>query len=322
MLTLYVREDGGKLVQHTDLTSISELIMDPSNIVWLDALKPDHRDMEFLADEFGFHSLTIEDYFTPHARPKVDEYPGYYFIVTHAVKYARDLSELIPSELDLFLGKNYIVTLHEDPLDILKFVADVWAREPKMLENGVGMLFYDIMDGLVDSYFPILDQMDDQIDGIEDDIFTAGKVSSAESTFKLKRSLLVLRRIAAPLRDVFNTLMRRDQPLLSDQTVMYLRDLYDHTLRITDTIDTYRDILTGALDAYLTVISNQMNGVMKTLTVITTVLVSMQVISGIYGMNFVNMPELHWRYGYPMAIGGMALISVGLMYFFKRIKWL
>lgn len=305
-----------------NLDKISDFIEVETNVVWLDAMNPTQEEMQFLAEEFGFHPLSIEDYFTPHPRPKVDEYPGYFFIVTHALTYSREISEIKPTELNFFIGKNYLVTLHEKPVSILKRVSQVWEKKSRMLEDGVGMLLYDIMDGLVDSYFPILDQIDDQIDEIEDDIFGVGKMASVESTFRLKRSLLVLRRIAAPLRDVFNTLLRRDQPLLSPGSITYLRDLYDHTLRITDTIDTYRDILTGALDAYLTVISNQLNGVMKTLTVVATVLISMQVISGIYGMNFKDMPELSWRYGYEAALGLMVAVGLGLLYYFRRIRWL
>ena len=320
VLTLYVHEKDKPLGRFDDLSKISDLIAEPTTVVWLDALDPDRDEMDLLASEFGFHPLAIDDYFTPHQRPKVDEYPGYFFIVTHSASYSPD--EIIPQELDLFVGRNYIVTLHKEPQPVLEQVAATWQRNAKMLSDGIGMLLYDILDGLVDSYFPVLDQIDAQLDEVEDDVFERGARASAERIFRLKRSLLVLRRVAAPLRDVFNILTRRDQPLLSEHAITYLRDIYDHTLRIVDTIDTYRDILTGALDSYLTVISNQLNSVMKTLTVAATVLISVQVITGIYGMNFRFMPELSWRFGYPVAIGLMAAVAVGLLYYFKRIKWL
>lgn len=322
MLSLYVREKGKYLEQQDDVTKISDYIADPSNVVWLDAVNPDKKDLELLTEEFGFHPLVIEDYFTPHARPKVDEYPGYYYIVTHGLKFSSQTLELEPVELVICVGKNYLVTLRKEPMAIIDHVKHIWEKEPRLLDEGVGMLLYDVLDGLVDSYFPILDEIDDQIDTIEDDIFGAGQMTSVQSTFRLKRSLLILRRIAAPLREVLNVLIRRDEQIFSDQAITYLRDVYDHTLRITDTVDTYRDILTGALDAYLTVISNQLNGVMKTLTVVATVLISVQVISGIYGMNFVNMPELHWVYGYPMALALMVVVALGLLAYFKKIKWL
>jgi len=322
MLKLYAREKDGVLTACDDLGKISDLIAEPTNTVWLDALNPDRSEMDFLAGEFGFHPLAIDDYFTPHHRPKVDEYPGYFFIVTHSVSYSADSFEVILAELALFVGQNYIVTLHREPMPVLERIADTWQRNPMLLTDGPGILLYDILDGLVDSYFPVLDLIDDQLDKVEDEVFRAGPKASAERIFRLKRSLLMLRRIAAPQRDVFNALTRRDQPLLSEHGITYLRDIYDHTLRIVDTIDTYRDILTSALDAYLTVISNQLNNVMKTLTVVATVLISMQVISGIYGMNFRYMPELGWRYGYFGVLGVMAATALGLFYYFKRIKWL
>ena len=322
MLSLYVSEKERGFTRHEDLSKISQLIADPSNVIWLDALDPDREEMDLLASEFGFHPLAIDDYFTPHHRPKVDEYPGYFFVVTHFLSYLPDSAEVSPLELDLFVGRNYVVTLHKEPLSVLDRVADAWRRNPRLLADGAGMLLYDILDGLVDSYFPVLDQVEGRLDEIEDEIFARGAPTSAERIFRLKRALLVLRRMASPLREVFNTLTRRDQPLLSEHAITYLRDIYDHTLRIVDTIDTYRDILTGALDAYLTVISNQLNTVMKTLTVAATVLISVQVITGIYGMNFRYMPELYWRYGYLAALGVMAAIALVLLYYFKRIKWL
>ncbi|MHB0999491.1 MAG: magnesium/cobalt transporter CorA [Armatimonadota bacterium] len=321
MLTLYALSDG-KFEKIDDISRISDLIAEPDSTVWLDALDPSQEDMTLLAEEFRFHPLAIEDYFTPHNRPKVDEYPGYYFIVAHMLTYNRDEAEIISQEFNLFIGSNYIVTLHPAELPLLDKVARAWNKNPRMLQNGVGLLLYDIMDGLVDSYFPILDGVEDDIDEIEDGIFSGQAVKSAEHIFRLKRSIIGMRRVAAPLRDVFNILIRRDQPLFNEQTITYLRDIYDHVLRIVDTIDTYRDILSGALDAYLTVISNQLNNVMKTLTVITTIFISVQIITGIYGMNFKYMPELHWRYGYPLAITGMIAIALGLLRYFKRIKWL
>ena len=322
MLKYYVFQKDRGFCEQEDLSKISDFIADSTNIVWLDALDPTQDDMNFLAREFGFHPLAIEDYFTPHPRPKIDEFPGYYFIVTHVLSYSAADQEIKADELDIFVGKNFIVTAHELSLPLLDRAADTWRKDPRLMTDGSGMLLYDIMDSLVDSYFPILDQIEDQLDEIEDEIFAPSAPKSAERIFKLKRSLLVFRRIAAPLRDVLNTLIRRDQPLFTEKAITYLRDVYDHTLRIADTVDTYRDILTGAMDAYLSVISNQLNSVMKTLTVVATVLISMQVISGIYGMNFKFMPELGWRYGYLGAIGLMVAVSLGLFHYFKRIKWL
>ncbi|MDH7481828.1 MAG: magnesium/cobalt transporter CorA [Armatimonadota bacterium] len=319
-ITAYHPNKGVQIIKN--IAQISDFIADPETIVWLDAMNPSKEEMEKLALEFGFHPLAIDDYFTPHHRPKVDEYPGYLFLVSHFVTYNPKKEDVRPIELDIFVGKNYIVTLHKQELTVLHEVADRWSRHPQAFVGGVGLLLYDILDALVDSYFPILDQIDERLDQIETSIFKQEAAESPERIFRLKRTLLVLRRIATPLRDMFNILTRRDQPLLSEQAVTYLRDIYDHTLRIVDTIDTYRDILASALDAYLTVISNQLNAVMKSLTVAATVLISVGLVAAIYGMNFRYMPELTWRYGYPYALGLMALIGVVLLYYFRRIKWL
>ncbi len=322
MLTLIAYEPDKGTCEIENLDTISDLIAQPDTIVWLDGLDPSREEIDFIAEEFGFHPLAIDDYYTPHERPKVDEYPGYYFIVTHALDYTAGTGEVSAKELVLFVGRNYIITLHRQPMEILSRSEQMWRQGLASAGDGIGMLLYQILDSLVDSYFPILDQVDDQLDALEDDVLRSGERSSVERIFRLKRALLFMRRSATPLRDVLNTLSRRDQPLLAEHDIAYLRDVYDHTLRIVDTIDTYRDILTGALDAYLTVISNQLNSIMKTLTVGAIVLATNTVIAGIYGMNFEYMPEIQWRYGYPFALGLMAVTTAGLLYYFKRIKWL
>ncbi len=322
MLSLLVYEPEKGVQPIEDLKTISDLIAKPDVTLWLDALDPSREEMSFLAEEFGFHPLAIDDYFAPHHRPKVDEYPGYLFVVAHSVSYDPKTSEVEPLELDLFVGRNYIVTLHRELLSTLEETSRRWRANPSVQREGIGLLLYEILGSMVDSYFPVLDAIDLKLDEIEDDIFERGAQAPVEAIFRLKRGLVVLRRIAAPLRDTFNILTRREYPLFSANAITYLRDVYDETLRIVDAIDTYRDILTGALDAYLTVISNQLNSVMKTLTVVATVLISVTVITGIYGMNFRYMPEIHWRYGYPLALGAMGAVALLLLYYFKRIRWL
>lgn len=320
MLTLYVYKND-IFQAYPDISAISDFIREPNAIVWLDALNPNDDEMRLLSDEFGFHPLAIEDYYTPHFRPKVNEFDGYCFIITHVIQSIENESIVTADELDMFVGKNYIVTLHEKPFDVLDEVSALWKKSPRMLKGGVGLLLYDIMDAVVDSYFPILDRIEEELDEIEDTIFSGQVNQSSEQIFKLKRKLLIMHRVAAPLRDVFNSITRRDQEIFTEQATTYLRDIYDHTLRIVDTIDTYRDMLTSALDAYFTVISNQMNSIMKTLTVAATILMTIQIITGIYGMNL-QIPETHWKYGYPFALGLMAALAGGLLYYFKRIKWL
>jgi len=322
MLSLIAYEPKSGAKQVEDLTSISDLLSSPDTILWLDALDPSKQELALLAEEFGLHPLAMETYLSPHPRPRVDEYGEYIFLAAHTVGYNPDDLEVRLLELDLFVGKRYIVTLHKDELSFLSMITKRWMTNQELFAEGTGMLLYDVLDSLVDSYFPVLDEMNIRLDEIEDQIFEKGAEAPITQIFHLKRGLVLMRQVAAPLRDAVNTLIRRDQTLLSQRDITYLRDVYDHTLRIVDVLDTYRDILTSALDAYLTVISNQQNVVMKQLTVAATVLMSVGLIAGIYGMNFVVMPEIHWRFGYPYALGLMAVVSGVLLYYFKRVKWL
>lgn len=322
MLKLIAYEPDKGIRTIDNLSTISELIARPDAIVWLDGLDPTREEVDSLAAEFGFHPLAIDDYYTPRERPKVDEYPDYYLIVTQSPQYARRSFEVTAHELVLFLGRNYVVTLHRQQMELLSRVERLWREGGTVPSDGIGMLLYQILDGLVDSYFPVLDEVDEQLDALENEVLGSPRKSTVEHIFRLKRALLLLRRSATPLRDVLNSLSRRDQEMLSEHEVTYLRDIYDHTLRIVDTIDIYRDILTGALDAHLSVVSNQLNSIMKTLTVGAIVLATDTVIAGIYGMNFRYMPEIRWPYGYPFALGLMAASTLGLLYYFRRIKWI
>jgi magnesium transporter len=320
MLTLYAHRND-VFQSSPSISAISDFIQEPDTLIWLDALDPGDDEMKLLSEEFCFHPLAIDDYFTPHFRPKVVEFDSYCFIVTHVVQSSDDDKTVVTEELDMFVGKNYIVTLHEKPLSVLEHVSNLWRKEPRMLGGGAGLLLYDIMDAVVDSYFPILDKIEEELDEIENTIFSGSMDQSSEHIFRLKRKLLIMHRVAAPLRDIFNSITRREQEIFTEQAVTYLRDIYDHTLRIVDTIDTYRDMITSSLDAYFTVISNQMNSIMKTLTVAATILMTIQIVTGIYGMNL-KIPETRWEYGYPFALGLMALLSGVMLYYFKKIKWL
>lgn len=322
MLTLTVHDPESGVRRVEDLFTISDLISKPDTMLWLDAVDPSPDEISLLASEFGFHPLAIETYYSPHPRPKLDEYPGYFFLAAHTVVYDEHNVGVKILELDLFVGKDYIVTLHKEQIPFLETVTKRWLENSQLFAEGTGMLLYDILDSLVDSYFPVLDEMNYRLDEIEDQIFEKGAETPITDIFHLKRGLVLIRQVAAPLRDTLNSLIRREQPLLSQKDLTYLRDVYDHTLRIVDVLDTYRDILTSALDAYLTVISNQQNIVMKQLTVAATVLMTSGLVTGIYGMNFAFMPELHWRLGYPYALGLMAVLAGALLYYFKRVNWL
>jgi len=293
-----------------------------TNVVWVDVLDPTDEDFMKLAEEFGFHPLSIEDCQKTHQRPKVEEYRGYYFMVLYEVSLVGEESHLELRELNIFIGKNFVVTVHSQPLRAIDAAARLWPSWLDRTDTGAGLLAYLLIDAVVDDYNPLLDAMSERLDDLEDRIFGDFDPTVIEEIFLIKKELLFLRRRVAPLRDVFNLLLRREQPIFPHEIHLYFQDVFDHLIRVTDFIDTLRDIVGSTMDAYLSVSGNRMNVVMKRLTSMSTILMTVTLVAGIYGMNFEIMPELKWRYGYISALGSMVGIGLILYLFFRRIKWL
>ena len=300
---------------------ISDLCVDGRNIVWVDVADPTAKDFEDLAQEFGFHPLSIEDCRNEHQRPKVEEYPGYYFIVLYEAELVKG-RELELRELSIFLGKSYLVTVHSQPIRAIDIAERLWNEWRDLADRGPGLLGYLLIDAIVDDYMPLLDTLSDRMDELEDQIFADFQTQAIEEIFYIKKELLFLRRSVTPLRDVFNTLLRREQPIFSRETHVYFQDVFDHLIRVADTIDTLRDMLSSTMDAYLSISGNRMNIIMKRLTSISTILMSVTLVASIYGMNFDVMPELRWKYAYVAILGLMLAIGFSIYYYFRKIKWL
>lgn len=308
----------------TSLEQVREIKQDPSAIFWLDVENPSEQDLAKIGEEFHLHPLAIEDASHEHQRPKVEEYEQFYFVVFYTVERPQETKQLKIHEIDMFLGKNYLITVHEKPIAELNEVEQRWTRNVKQLEWGIGVLLYTLLDTIVDSYFPIVDTLVDQAEDLEDRMFMGSKHNTAftQELLDLKKQFLALRRIATPERDVLNVLTNRDNPLFDEHVLIYFRDVYDHITRLADTVDLYRDQLSTVMDANLSIVSNDLNKVMRTLTVASIILMVDSLIAGIYGMNFENIPELHLYYGYFGALILMAVISILLALCFKRLKWL
>jgi len=311
-----------KFTENCLAADISELRVEAQNVVWADVSDPTSTDFEELAEEFGFHPLSIEDCRNEHQRPKVEEYPGYYFIVLYEAQLAGANDRLELRELNIFLGKNYLVTVHSRPIRAIDTGSRLWHEWTDRAEQGSGLLAYLLIDAIVDDYLPLLDVVSERMDDLEDSIFGEFRPEAIEEIFSIKKKLLYLRRSITPLRDVFNTMLRREQPIFPRETHVYFQDVFDHLIRVSDTIDTLRDMLGSTMDAYLSVSGNRMNQIMKRLTSISTVLMSVTLVAGIYGMNFTLMPELQWRYGYVFALLSMVGIGVALYVYFRKINWL
>jgi len=322
VITIKLHTDGQIIDQEIPLAQISDVIGREGTLLWVDVQQPQPDEIALLQEEFGLHPLAIEDATIRHERPKVEQFEGFLLIIFYALQYEPGDQSLAWHQISIFAGRNYVLTLHNAGLPELDLISDRWKTNHAQLKtHAPGMLVYAMLDALVDAYLPIVDIVSDHIDAIEDSVFEEFDTEALQKIFHLKRDLLTMRKILTPERDVLNALMRRDTPVYNDDAARYFQDVYDHLLRVLDSVDTFRDLLSSALDSYLSVQSNRMNQVMKTLTASSIILMSMGLIAGIYGMNFVHMPELEWQIGYYLALGLMALVAGGMGLWFKRRDW-
>jgi magnesium transporter len=279
-----------------------------------------------LGEIFGLHRLALEDVVHVHQRAKVEQYDKNYYIVARAARLNQHLET---EQVSLFLGANFLLTFQER-------VGDGWDPARARIRAGAGRirtagpdyLAYALLDAVIDDYFPILEQLGERLEILEDEIVTSPRSETISRIHEIKRSLLVLRRAVWPLRDALALLYRDVNPLFTEETRLYLRDSYDHTIQLFDLIETDRDMSSGLLDVYLSSLSNRMNEIMKVLTIISTIFIPLSFIAGVYGMNFNpgkspwNMPELNWAWGYPFALGIMTTVAGILVYYFYRKGWI
>jgi magnesium transporter len=324
--SLYDREHG--LREDVPADEIDALIHSPEQLLWIDATSPSQEELASLQQELGLHPLALEQINHPPERSRIQILNGTYSIVFYAIGLDES-QRLTMQPIHLFVGAHFLLTVHQQPISVLDEVLRRWKENLGALEPDVGLPVYTLMDTLVDDYFPVIDQIAERVDEMEDHIFEGMAGGALEAIFNLKKDLLCLRRVVAPARDVVNVLLRRELPIFSEKSAFYFQDVYDHIVRVTDSIDIYRDLLSNAMDTYLSVTSNRLaesanrlNKTMQTLTSWSIILMSSGMIAGIYGMNFQHMPELAWRYGYPAALGSMGLLGGGLLIYFKRRKWL
>jgi magnesium transporter len=312
----------GRLEEHDfDPERVSDELQKPGALVWLDVENPTVESIAMLGREFRFHELALEDCLHPHQRPKIEQYGSYYFMVAYGVTVEGE--DLVPHEMAMFVGRNFLVTVRKPPALDLKGVLRRWDARTDLAEEGGGYLLYILLDEIVDGYFIAVDVYQDRIEELEEQVFGAeGNVETHERIFQFRKELSQFRRSAAPLRDVLDVMQRRTVDVVTPRLEPYFRDVYDHVLRATDFVDGVRDIMASALEANLTVVSNRLNEVMKELTAWAAIILLPTLVAGVYGMNFRHMPELNWLLGYPFALGLM-LLSAGTLYvMFKRRDWL
>ena len=317
-------QDGRKLAD-IPVAEISEYVTKPDCFVWVALADPTQQELDEMASEFGLHPLAVEDARNGHQRPKIEEYDDSLFAVLHTVEATGADAEapLDTGEVDIFVGRNYILTVRNRTH---KGFADVRARcerEPELLRNGSGFVFYALMDAVVDRYFPIIDMLESELEQIEENIFGRQSArSNIMSLYALKQKLMLLKHAVDPLMEATGKLYGGRVPHICSGMGEYFRDVYDHLHRIHETIEGIREMLTTAIQVNLGMISLAENEVTKKLAAWAAIIAVPTMVAGIYGMNFKNMPELEWQYGYHASLVVMVVADVYLYFRFKKARWL
>ena len=280
--------------------------------------------IEKLGECFGLHRLVTEDIMSVVQRPKMEDYGDYLFVVVKMLTYDDTEGKVVPEQVSLIVGPNFLLSFQEGVKgDVFQLIRDrLRAGRGMIRKRGVDYLAYSLLDALVDGYFVILEKLGERIDNLEEELIASPGKAIMEQLYQLKRELLFLHKAVWPLREVIAALERRESPIIHETTAPYLRDVYDHVVQVIDSVEIYRDMLSTMLDLYLSSVSFRLNEVMKVLTVIATIFMPLTFIAGVYGMNFKYLPELEWHYGYFLSLTLMASISIGMLFYFRRKKWL
>ncbi len=292
-------------------------------VTWVNVTGINQADMlEKLGHCFDLHPLVMEDILNTDQRPKMEDYGENLFIVLKTLFYVDPTGEIGADQISLILRPNSLLSFQERKTDMFAPIEERLRNgKGRLRKMGADYLAYLLLDVIVDRYFIILEKLGDKIEGLEEKLITAPTPQVLRQIQKLKRDMLLLRRWIWPLREVISGLERGEPALIQGSTRIYLRDVYDHTIQVMDTIEVFRDMLSGMLDIYLSSVSNRLNAVMKVLTIIATIFMPLTFIAGLYGMNFEYMPELKWRWGYPLILAVMALIVVYMLAVFKKKQW-
>ncbi|CAG1004122.1 Cobalt/magnesium transport protein CorA [Gammaproteobacteria bacterium] len=315
-------EGGGSIARDLSLKELTACVRDGRGPLWVDIDTSVRPQLALLEKVFGFHPLSIEDVMNPHGRAKVEAYDGYLFVVLRAVSFDEqtdDPYDLETENIYFFIGHNVLVTAHAGPSRLIDAVAEVTIRNEDLLARGPGRLAHQVMDAAVDSFFPVLDRIDEFIDSLEEHVFQQFREESLRDIFAVKRMVLSLRRYLAPEREIFNVLANRPSPFLTPDHQLYYRDIYDHVLRINDSLDTYRDLLSSTMESYLSQVNNRLGQVTKGLTVVATLSVPFVVVSGMWGMNFDHVPLAHHPYGFLIMLVVQMALGGGLLWMLRRM---
>ncbi|HKJ42735.1 MAG TPA: magnesium/cobalt transporter CorA [Sunxiuqinia sp.] len=272
---------------------------------------------------YDVHPLVLEDILHTNQRPKLEVFDDYLFIVVRMLSFDEIESKIVSEQVSLVLGENYVISFQELEGDVLDPLRErIRTGKGRIRDLGTDYLTYAILDVVIDNYYIILEKMGEKIEGFEEELMFEPKQNLLQDIYALKREILFLRKSVWPLREAVSAIEKSESRLISKKTRPFLRDLYDHTIQVIDTVETSRDLLGGMLDLYLSSVSNKMNEVMKVLTIIATIFIPLTFIAGVYGMNFQYIPELGWHWGYFIILGIMLVVAMVMILYFKRKKWL
>ncbi|MFB9055551.1 magnesium/cobalt transporter CorA [Mariniflexile ostreae] len=294
------------------------------SITWINVNGLNHVEaIETIGTHYNLHPLTLEDIVNTSQRAKLEEYDDYIFVVLKMLYYDAD-ETIISEQVSFVVGENYVITFQESDGDVFDGVRErIRHGKGRIRTMGADYLLYALIDAVTDNYFIIIETMGNKIEDLEDNLFNGiSKDQISIEIQNLKREVLKVRRNIFPLREIINKIEKNDTPLIKEKTLHYFRDIYDHTVQISENLEIYREMIWGLMDMYMTSISNKMNEIMKVLTIMSTIFIPLTFIAGIYGMNFDNMPELHYKYSYFILWGLMILLFIGMLIYFKRKKWL
>jgi magnesium transporter len=296
---------------------------DTATVTWVNVDGLHEVDMiQKLGDRFGLHPLVLEDIVNTGQRPKVEDFEDYLFLIIKMLTYDHEEGLVKAEQFSLILGPHYVLSFQEKGGDVFEPVRERLRKgKGRMRKRGPDYLLYALIDAIVDNYFVVLERMAEGIEILEEGIMTDPSSDLLNQIHHLKRELIYLRKSVWPLREAISALERGESGLVQENTAIYLRDVYDHTIQVVDTVETFRDMVSGMLDVYLSNVSNRMNEVMKVLTIIATIFIPMTFLAGIYGMNFKYMPELEWFWGYPIVWFIMLLVGLVMVLYFRRKKW-
>lgn len=313
-------------VREASISDLAECFpcSDTSTVTWIDVNSVHQVELVAkLGECFKLHPLVVEDILNTDQRPKIEDYGDYLYIVLRMLTNDSERGEINSEQVSLILGENFVLSIQEGAKgDVFEPVRTrIRSGKGQIRKLGADYLTYSLIDAVVDNYFIILEQIGERVELLEETLINSPGPEMLHLIHSLRREMIYLRKSVWPLREVVSGMQRRDSPLIRESTGYYLRDVYDHTIQVIDNVETFRDMLSGMLDIYLSSISNRTNAVMKVLTVIATIFMPLTWIAGVYGMNFKHMPELSWVYGYPAAWLAMILVAIGMVVYFRIKQW-